>query len=97
MTALIIRRVIRLIVVCIGVSLVTFLILQASGDPVSLIMPEAPEADRVVLRKALGLDQPLARSPACGSSLRGDSARPSSTASLHQLVLERMPTTLTSP
>ncbi len=56
MTALIVRRVIRFVVVCIGVSLVTFLILQASGDPVSLIMPEAPDADKAVLRRALGLD-----------------------------------------
>jgi peptide/nickel transport system permease protein len=46
-------------VVCIGVSLVTFAILHASGDPVSLIMPEAPEADRVKLRDALGLMDPL--------------------------------------
>ena len=97
MTALIIRRVIRLVVVCVGVSLVTFLILQASGDPVSLIMPEAPESDRVVLRRALGLDQPLVVQFArfAASSLRGDFG----TSFFHRepatkLVLERMPTTL---
>lgn len=98
MTALIVRRVIRFVVVCIGVSLVTFLILQASGDPVSLIMPEAPDADKAVLRRALGLDQPLAVQFALfvGSSLRGDFGnsffhrQPAA-----QLVLERMPTTLT--
>jgi ABC-type dipeptide/oligopeptide/nickel transport system permease component len=97
-TALIVRRVIRFVVVCIGVSLVTFLILQASGDPVSLIMPEAPDADKAVLRRALGLDQPLAVQFALfvGSSLRGDFGnsffhrQPAA-----QLVLERMPTTLT--
>jgi peptide/nickel transport system permease protein len=98
MTALIIRRVIRLVVVCVGVSLVTFLILQASGDPVSLIMPEAPEADKAVLRKSLGLDQPLAVQFArfVSSSLRGDFGN----SFFHRqpaasLVLERMPTTLT--
>jgi peptide/nickel transport system permease protein len=97
MTALIIRRVIRLVVVCMGVSLVTFLILQASGDPVSLIMPEAPESDRVVLRRALGLDQPLVVQFArfAASSLRGDFG----TSFFHRepafrLVVERMPTTL---
>src|SRR5262245_58566195 len=95
--ALIIRRVVRLLVVCVGVSLVTFMILQASGDPVSLIMPEAPESDRAVLRKALGLDQPLAVQFArfATSSLRGDFGN----SFFHRepaikLVLERMPTTL---
>jgi peptide/nickel transport system permease protein len=65
---------------------------------VSLIMPEAPEADRAVLRKALGLDQPLAVQFArfVTSSLRGDFGQ----SFFHRepatkLVLERMPTTLT--
>jgi peptide/nickel transport system permease protein len=98
MTALIIRRVVRLAVVCVGVSLVTFLILQASGDPVSLIMPEAPESDKVVLRTALGLDQPLVVQFArfASHSLRGEFGN----SFFHRqpaaaLVLERMPTTLT--
>ncbi len=84
--------------VCRASPLVTFLILHASGDPVSLIMPEAPEADRAVLRKALGLDQPLAVQFArfVTSSLRGDFGK----SFFHRepaakLVLERMPTTLT--
>jgi peptide/nickel transport system permease protein len=59
MTAFLVRRLLRFVAVCIGVSLVTFAILHASGDPVSLIMPEAPEADRVKLRDALGLMDPL--------------------------------------
>ena len=59
MTAFVVRRLVRLVVVVIGVSLVTFAILHASGDPVSLIMPEAPEADRAVLRQTLGLHDPL--------------------------------------
>jgi peptide/nickel transport system permease protein len=98
MTALIIRRVVRLAVVCVGVSLVTFLILQASGDPVSLMMPEAPEADKVVLRKSLGLDQPMVVQFVrfVSHSLRGDFG----SSFFHRqpaasLVLERMPTTLT--
>ena len=53
MTALVIRRVIRLVVVLAGVSLVTFAILQVSGDPVALMMPEAPESDRALLREAI--------------------------------------------
>jgi peptide/nickel transport system permease protein len=98
MTALVIRRLVRVVVVCVGVQLVTFLILQVSGDPVSLIMPEAPESDRAVLRRALGLDQPLTVQFVrfVASSVRGDFGQ----SFFHRepatkLVLERMPTTLT--
>ena len=42
-----------------GVSLVTFAILQVSGDPVALMMPEAPESDRAALRQAMGFNDPL--------------------------------------
>jgi peptide/nickel transport system permease protein len=97
MTAFLIRRFLRFIVVCIGVSLVTFAILHASGDPVMLIMPEAPEADRAKLREALGLTDPLvtqfvrfATNAAQGnfgnSFFHREPAFP--------LVIERMPTTL---
>jgi ABC-type dipeptide/oligopeptide/nickel transport system permease component len=58
-TALLVRRLLRLFVVAAGVSFVTFAILHASGDPVALMLPEAPEADRAVLRQALGLNDPL--------------------------------------
>jgi peptide/nickel transport system permease protein len=97
-TAFVVRRVVRLVVVCVGVSLVTFLILHASGDPVALIMPEAPEADRAVLRHALGLQDPLPVQFArfAANAARGDFGR----SFFHRepafgLVLERMPTTLT--
>src|SRR5688572_33031214 len=60
MATLVIRRVVRLLVVLVGVSLVTFAILHVSGDPVSLMMPEAPESDRAVLRQNMGFNAPLA-------------------------------------
>ena len=98
MTALVVRRFVRVLVVCVGVSLVTFSILHVSGDPVALMMPEAPEADRAVLRAAMGFNEPL---PAqfvrfLGNTARGDFGR----SFYHRtpalaLVLERMPTTLT--
>jgi len=98
MTAFVVRRLIRLVVVCVGVSLVTFAILHASGDPVSLIMPEAPEADRAVLRQALGLHDPLIVQFArfVGRAAGGDFGN----SFFHRtpafgLVMERMPTTLT--
>jgi ABC-type dipeptide/oligopeptide/nickel transport system permease component len=96
-TAVLVRRLVRLALVCVGVTLITFAILQASGDPVALMMAEAPEADRAVLREAMGFNQPLVLQFArfLGSALRGDFGR----SFYHRmpafpLVLERMPTTL---
>ena len=97
MSAFLIRRLLRFVVVCIGVSLVTFAILHASGDPVALIMPEAPESDRVMLREALGLSDSLPRQFArfVANAARGDFGN----SFFHRepafrLVMERMPTTL---
>ncbi len=97
MTAILIRRIIRLLVVIAGVSLVTFSILHISGDPIALMMPEAPESDRAVLRTTLGFNDPLAVQFGrfLQNSLRGDFGK----SFYHRvpalgLVLERMPTTL---
>ena len=97
MTAFVVRRLVRLVVVVIGVSLVTFAILHASGDPVSLIMPEAPEADRAVLRQTLGLLDPLPIQFGrfVGNIVTGNFGN----SFFHRtpafaLVMERMPTTL---
>ena len=97
MSTFLVRRFLRFIVVCIGVSLVTFLILQASGDPVALIMPEAPDADRAKLREALGLGDPLATQFVrfVGNAVRGEFGnsffyrQPA-----FRLVTERIPTTM---
>ena len=97
MTAFVVRRLVRLVVVVIGVLLVTFAILHASGDPVSLIMPEAPEADRAVLRLTLGLHDPL---PVQFARFFGNAATGNfGNSFFHRtpafgLVIERMPTTL---
>jgi len=84
-------------VVLVGVSLVTFAILQVSGDPVALMMPEAPEADRAVLRQNMGFNDPLAVQfmRFVGNIARGDFGQ----SFFHRkpalpLVLERMPTTM---
>lgn len=97
MLTLAIRRVVRLLVVLAGVSLVTFAILHVSGDPVSLMMPEAPEADRAVLRQAMGFNDPLPLQFArfLSNTARGDFGQ----SFFHRepalpLVLARMPTTL---
>ena len=97
MSAFLVRRLLRFVVVCIGVSLVTFTILHASGDPVSLIMPEAPDADRAKLREALGLSDPIPTQFVrfVSNAARGDFGN----SFFHRepafgLVVERMPTTL---
>src|SRR5688500_10545485 len=71
--------------------------LHASGDPVALIMPEAPESDRAKLREALGLTDPLLTQffRFVTSAARGDFGN----SFFHRepafkLVMERMPTTL---
>jgi len=92
-----VRRLLRLVVVCAGVSLVTFAILHASGDPVALIMPEAPEADRAVLRQSLGLHDPLPVQFGrfVGRALTGNFGNSFfHRAPAFGLVMERMPTTL---
>jgi len=84
-------------VVCVGVSLVTFAILQASGDPVALMMPEAPESDRAVLRQALGLHEPLLVQFGrfFGRAVTGNFGNSFfHRAPAFGLVMERMPTTL---
>ena len=97
MTALVLRRLLRLGVVVTGVTLITFAILHASGDPVALMMAEAPEADRARLREAMGFNDPLPVQFVrfVGRAVRGDFGHSfcHPAPALH-LVLERMPTTL---
>jgi peptide/nickel transport system permease protein len=97
MTAVLVRRLMRLLVVCFGISLITFMLLHLSGDPVAMILPEATEADRAVLREQMGLNRPLLVQYGAfiGRAVRGDFGQ----SFFHRspalpLVLERMPTTL---
>ena len=97
MRMIVLRRVIRLFVVIVGVSLITFGILQMSGDPVALMMAEAPESDRAKLRAEMGFNDPVAVQFVrfLGQSLRGDFGRSFyHRAPALDLVVERMPTTL---
>jgi peptide/nickel transport system permease protein len=97
MSAILLRRLVRLAVICVGISLITFLLMHLSGDPVAMILPEATEADRALLREAMGFNRPLLVQYGAfiGRALQGDFGQ-----SLYHrspalpLVLERMPTTL---
>src|SRR5262245_39320800 len=97
MTAILLRRLVRLIVICFGISLITFLLMHLSGDPVAAILPEATEADRALLREAMCFNRPLlGQYGSCmARAMQGDFGH-----SLYHrspalpLVVERMPTTL---
>src|SRR4030095_916770 len=97
MTEVLLRRLLRLLVVCFGISLITFLLLHLSGDPVAMILPEATEADRATLRETLGLNRPLLVQCTffIGRAGRGDFGQSFfPRAPAMPLVIERMPTTL---
>jgi peptide/nickel transport system permease protein len=97
MPAILVRRLLRLLVVCFGISLITFLLMHLSGDPVSMILPEATEADREVLREAMGFNRPILVQYGAflTRAIQGDFGQ----SFFHRspalpLVLERMPTTI---
>lgn len=99
MTAYFARRIVQMLPVILGITLIVFVLVRLSGDPVVLLLPEDAEPEQIaVLREALGLDRPvlvqyaifmrdLARGD-FGTSLRysGQAALP--------IVLERLPATL---
>jgi peptide/nickel transport system permease protein len=56
----ILKRLGEAILVCFGISVITFLLLHVAGDPVQLLLSiEAKAEDAAILRKSLGLDRPL--------------------------------------
>ena len=98
MLAFIIRRLLQSIMVMLAVGFIAFSLFNFVGDPVALMLPpEATEADRVEVRKALGLDAPFYVQFAnfVGNALQGNFGislrlgRPVS-----QLLIERLPATL---
>jgi len=53
-------RLVQLVVVMIGISVVTFCLTYVLGDPIAVLLPlDAPPETRALFRKELGLDQPL--------------------------------------
>ena len=92
------RRAVHSIFILIGVSLVTFLLVHMTGDPVTLFLPldAGPEAVRA-MRTALGFDRPLYQQYA--SFLQGAVSGDFGTSLRHRegaldLVLGRLPATM---
>ena len=92
------RRLIQAVAVIFGVSIVTFGLLYATGDPAALLLPlDATPEDHARIRAQLGLDDPLVVQywRFASGAVRGDFGR-----SVRQsepalgLVLERLPATL---
>lgn len=99
MTAYILRRLLQMVPVVLGITLIVFVLVRVSGDPVALLLPEDAEQYQIdALREALGLDQPITTQYVIymRDLLRGDlgtSIRYSGQDAL-PIVLERLPATL---
>lgn len=98
MTRFIIRRLLQSIVVVAGVTLLVFVILYQTGDPVALMAsPDATKEEVEALRVALGFDRPWYEQY---WSFAKDAARGDFGTSLRQqqpvfsLIMERLPATL---
>jgi peptide/nickel transport system permease protein len=98
MIAFVLRRLLQGVLVMLVVGFIAFSLFNFVGDPVSLMLPpEATQADRDEMRKALGLDKPFYAQFATfiGNALHGNFGislrlgRPVST-----LLVERLPATL---
>ncbi len=79
MRGFLVRRLLLLVPVLMGVSVIVFLVLHlAPGDPAEIMLgPQATQADRLRLRAELGLDDPLYRQYArwLGHVAQGDLGR----------------------
>ncbi len=92
------HRLLQALVVCLGISVITFALLHMVGNPVLLLLPQdASDVDVTLLKQKLGLDRPLVIQYAAflGDAARGDFGRSLFTQeSALALILERMPATL---
>src|ERR671932_712686 len=75
MTAYLTRRILQLVPVLIGITLVTFLIVRLTGDPATIMLPpDTPREAVEAFRHEYGLDQPayLQYASFVVSALHGD-------------------------
>ncbi|GIX46743.1 MAG: glutathione ABC transporter permease [Candidatus Tectimicrobiota bacterium] len=98
MRTYVVRRLLQALLVCWGISLITFLILWLKGDPTLLLLPiEATEQERQDLRRAMGFDDPLVVQywRFLKRAVRGDFGRSFFVDQpALELILERMPATV---
>jgi len=98
MSQYVVRRLLQALLVLLGASFFTFVVSQATGDPVTLMAPENASQEQLdALRTELGLDKPILVQYATflGNAVQGDlgtSIRQRQ--SVSKLILERLPATL---
>lgn len=98
MARYIVRRIVQLIPVLVGITIVTFVLVRLTGDPAAIMLPpDTPEEVVQEFRREFGLDQPLHIQYLrfIGRALRGDfgnSIRYKEP--VLKLFLERLPATL---
>jgi peptide/nickel transport system permease protein len=99
MTSYILRRLLQMIPVIFGITLIVFVLVRVSGDPVVLLLPEEATREQITqLREALGLDRSIPEQYLIymRDLIRGDfgtSLRYTNQPAL-PIVLERLPATL---
>jgi ABC-type dipeptide/oligopeptide/nickel transport system permease component len=60
MKRFLVHQAVQLVVVCLGISLITFLLLHLKGDPVVLLLPlDAGKEEMQAFRRLMGFDRPL--------------------------------------
>ncbi|MEM7738768.1 MAG: ABC transporter permease [Deinococcota bacterium] len=99
MTAYLLRRIFQIIPIIVGITLIVFVLLRATGDPVRLLLPiDASEEQVIRLRESLGLDRPLYEQYALymRDLLRGDfgTSLRYRNQDAFEIVVERLPATL---
>ena len=98
MGSYILRRLLQSIVVVIGVTMVSFLALQAGGDPTYLFVSERASLEEIeATRRALGFDRPLHEQylSFVGDLVRGDFGQSLSYRQpAMEIVLEALPATI---
>jgi peptide/nickel transport system permease protein len=99
MAAYILRRLLQMIPVILGITIIIFVLLRISGDPVTLMLPEDATLEQVQqLRESLGLDRPLPEQYVMflGNLIQGDFGRSIRYGNqpVLPIVLERLPATL---
>jgi len=99
MTAYILRRLLQMVPVVFGITLIVFLLVRSAGDPVVLLLPEDATQEQIeLLRTSLGLDRPVMEQYVryLGNLLRGDfgTSIRFRNQDAFQITIERLPATL---
>lgn len=98
MGAYIINRLLQMVIVVFGISVIVFVITNMIGDPINVLLPpETPFEQREIFREQMGFNRPLVVQylDFLSDAVRGDfgnsfrSARPAT-----EIVMERLPATL---